>query len=401
MSSAPIPPSSSSAPSSHQNTTSTPPKQKSTLAVLSLITLLLAIAVAGFWGYTGSTSIGSGGSTDANLFGLRRLLGAGGRASASRGFVASTTSTTTTPGGGSLSDRVTKKNKKLGEGGFEDRVTMARTPVYFLSHGGPNIMYDHEHPAYHKLGEIGKEITTKVKPRAVVVFSAHWQAGRDTIQVNTAEITDLIYDFYGFPSHYYKEKYPNVGSREVANKVLDALSQAGIKGEGVKRGLDHGVWASFKCAFEPEKNPLNVPVVQVSLFKTEDPIQHYRLGQAVSRLREENILIIVSGMAVHNLRDMQFTWGDPRPLPYTASFDEALKEAVTKAPAEREQAMADLLKRPDARQAHPYFDHLLPIHIGAGAAGDDVGRRLWTLKEGSMSWAQYRFGEIANSTSSL
>lgn len=53
--------------------------------------------------------------------------------------------------------------------------------------------------------------------------------------------------FYGFPSHYYKEKYPNVGSREVANKVLDALSQAGIKGEGVKRGLDHGVWASFKC----------------------------------------------------------------------------------------------------------------------------------------------------------
>ncbi|GKZ29384.1 hypothetical protein AbraIFM66950_004657 [Aspergillus brasiliensis] len=272
---------------------------------------------------------------------------------------------------------------------------MARTPVYFLSHGGPNIMYDHEHPAYHKLSEIGKEITSKVKPRAVVVFSAHWQAGKDTIQVNTAEITNLIYD------HYYKEKYPNVGSREVANKVLDALKQAGIKGEGVKRGLDHGVWASFKCAFEPEKNPLNVPVVQVSLFNTEDPIQHYRLGQAVSKLREENILIIVSGMAVHNLRDMQFTWGDPRPLPYTASFDEALKEAVTKAPAEREQAMADLLKRPDARQAHPSFDHLLPIHIGAGAAGDDVGRRLWTLKEGSMSWAQYRFGDIANSTSSL
>lgn len=56
-------------------------------------------------------------------------------------------------------------------------------------------MYDHEHPAYHKLAEIGKEITTKVKPRAVVVFSAHWQAGRDTIQVNTAEITDLIYEY--------------------------------------------------------------------------------------------------------------------------------------------------------------------------------------------------------------
>lgn len=144
MSSAPIPPS-SSAPSSHQNTTtatSTPPKQKSTLAVLfAVITLLLAIAVAGFWGYTGSTSTGSAGTDDANLFGLRRFLGAGGRAtSASRGFIASTTSTTT-PGGGSLPDKL-KKKKKLGEEeGFEDRVTMARTPVYFLSHGGVSFPY--------------------------------------------------------------------------------------------------------------------------------------------------------------------------------------------------------------------------------------------------------------------
>lgn len=55
-------------------------------------------------------------------------------------------------------------------------------------------MYQHDHPAYKKLQEIGREITTKVKPRAVVVFSAHWQGGKDTVEVNTAEITDLIYE---------------------------------------------------------------------------------------------------------------------------------------------------------------------------------------------------------------
>lgn len=55
-------------------------------------------------------------------------------------------------------------------------------------------MFDEDHPAYRKLGEIGREITTKVKPRAVVVFSAHWQGAQDTIYVNTAEITDLIYE---------------------------------------------------------------------------------------------------------------------------------------------------------------------------------------------------------------
>lgn len=131
-------------------------------------------------------------------------------------------------------------------------------------------MYDHEHPAYKKLQEIGREITSKVKPRAVVVFSAHWQGGRDTVEVNTAEVTELIYEyassqflvqvskeemwdcadhfsFYGFPGHYYKEKYPNVGSQEVAQKVINAIKDAGISVHGVKRGLDHGVWSSFKC----------------------------------------------------------------------------------------------------------------------------------------------------------
>jgi 4,5-DOPA dioxygenase extradiol len=74
---------------------------------------------------------------------------------------------------------------------------MPRTPVYFLSHGGPNIMEDYDHPAYAKLQEIGKEITQKVKPKAVVVFSAHWQASRNSIEVNTAEHQNLIYDYYG------------------------------------------------------------------------------------------------------------------------------------------------------------------------------------------------------------
>lgn len=143
-----------------------------------------------------------------------------------------------------------------------------------------------------------------------------------------------------------------------------------------------------------------MPIVQVSLFDTEDPNQHYRLGQAIAQLREENILIVVSGMAVHNLRDMRFAFGNSQPMPYTVSFDEALMKAVTAAPAGREKAMADLLMRPDARQAHPSFEHLLPIHIGAGAAGEDVAKRLWTLKEGSLSWAQYRFGGVPGTSGS-
>ena len=55
-------------------------------------------------------------------------------------------------------------------------------------------MYEVNHPAYKKLQEIGKEVTSQVKPKAVVVFSAHWQAEGQKIQVNTMEHTDLIYE---------------------------------------------------------------------------------------------------------------------------------------------------------------------------------------------------------------
>lgn len=145
-------------------------------------------------------------------------------------------------------------------------------------------------------------------------------------------------------------------------------------------------------------NPLNVPLVQVSLFRSEDPDQHYRLGQAVSSLRDEGVVIIGAGMSVHNLRDLYYASADGgAPRPYTVTFDEALREAVEGGPPggrARQLRMALVCGRPDARQAHPTMDHLMPLHVAAGAAGEDPGRRFWTLHEGSLGWAQYRFGEV-------
>lgn len=121
----------------------------------------------------------------------------------------------------------------------------SRPPVYFMGIGGPNFMEDTRHPAYAQLAAIGREITTKVKPKAVVVFSAHWQGAPDKILINAARKTDLIYDFYGFPPHYYEYDFPNQGSPEIAEKVIEKLEGVGIEVERVERGLDHGVWAGF------------------------------------------------------------------------------------------------------------------------------------------------------------
>lgn len=106
--------------------------------------------------------------------------------------------------------------------------------------------------------------------------------------------------------------------------------------------------------------------------------------------------IIVSGMAVHNLRDMGAAMSQKRTMSYTVSFDRALQEAVETDPGEgRDRAMEGFLSGSDARKAHPTFEHLLPIHVGAGAAGEDEGKMFWTMPDGSVSWGQYRFGEVA------
>jgi len=205
----------------------------------------------------------------------------------------------------------------------------------------------------------------------------------------------LIYDFYGFPDHYYEAKFPYQASADVSQRVVDVLTNGGVEAVGVERGLDHGVWVPFKVVFDGFEEAMP-PIVQVSLLDSEDAEEHLKLGRAVAKLREENILIVVSGMAVHNLRDLRFmSMRDGKPLPYTLSFDEALREAVESEPgSERDQKMKELVKRGDVRKAHPTFEHLLPIHIGVGAAGGDRGKRLWTMGEGSVSWAQFRFGEV-------
>ena len=71
-----------------------------------------------------------------------------------------------------------------------------------------------------------------------------------------------------------------------------------------------------------------------------------------------------------------------------------MKDAIAVEPEDRQAAMSALLKRSDARTAHPSLEHILPIHVVAGAAGSDVGERLWALPEGSLNWAQYRFGAV-------
>ncbi|GJC97380.1 aromatic ring-opening dioxygenase [Colletotrichum higginsianum] len=232
-----------------------------------------------------------------------------------------------------------------------------RMPVYFFSHGG------------------------KLPPFALPPSSSSPPIGSPAPRPpssSTRPLRSFNLRLLRLPPPLLLRNLPEHWLPALSARVCTLVASHDIPCDTTERGLDHGVWAGFHA----------------SLFRSEDPDAHYRLGRAVSALRDEGVVIIGAGMSVHNLHHMD---SGPEPLPYAVSFDDALKEAVEAGVDERQEKMAQVCSRPDAKQAHPWMDHLMPVHVAAGAAGDDLGKQLWTMKEGSFAWAQYRFGPLPES----
>src|SRR5262249_8806523 len=152
-------------------------------------------------------------------------------------------------------------------------------------------------------------------------------------------------------------------SPELAARVQALLDAAGIaSGADAERGLDHGVFVPLKVAF-PEAQ---LPTVQLSLRAGLDPAEHLAIGRALAPLRDEGVLLIGSGMSYHNMRGFM----KPESLAFSERFDAWLAQAVTAEPAARDAQLADWQRAPSAREAHPREEHLLPLMVAAGAAGE-------------------------------
>jgi len=53
---------------------------------------------------------------------------------------------------------------------------------------------------------------------------------------------------------------------------------------------------------------------------------------------------------------------------------------------------------PGARLAHPREDHLLPLMVVAGSAGDDVGERIFMDHVMQVDMGSYQFGSVARAS---
>jgi aromatic ring-opening dioxygenase catalytic subunit (LigB family) len=247
-----------------------------------------------------------------------------------------------------------------------------RLPTYFISHGGGPWpwMREQQGGMYDSLSASLAQVPQQIgaTPKAVLVVSAHWETPGFTVMATRKP--PMIYDYGGFPEHTYGIQYPAPGSPETAARVAQVLGDAGIAvGVDAERGYDHG---TFVPMFGIYPNA-DVPVLQLSIKHDYDPKDHLALGKALAPLRDEGVLIIGSGLSYHNLRELGPRGGDASQL-----FDGWLAETLLSAsPAQREAKLIEWESAPAARRAHPREDHLVPLMVAVGAAGDDRATRVY------------------------
>jgi len=250
----------------------------------------------------------------------------------------------------------------------------APLPVVFIPHGGgPCFFMDTPPPLPPDLWDrmaaylrgIGAAIAPR--PKAILVISGHWETQRPTVHTGTQHT--LLFDYYGFPEHTYRLQYPAQGAPELAARVRSLLAKADIQSdEEPKRGLDHGVFVPLLLMYPGA----DIPIVQLSLRADRDPAAHIAIGAALAPLRRQGVLIVGSGMSYHNLRQFRNPHAG---VAESAAFDGFLADAVTDPePARRNAKLIAWDAAPGARASHPEEEHLLPLHVVAGAAGGDVGR---------------------------
>jgi len=253
---------------------------------------------------------------------------------------------------------------------MEEKTPKFKLPTLYIPHGGgPCFFMDWRMGSadtWNSMEAWLRQLSATIgsRPKAILVISAHWET--PVVSVTSDPNPPLLYDYFGFPEHTYHLKYDAPGSPEVARRIIRLLEEAHIPCvEETKRGWDHGVFVPLKLIY-PDAD---VPVVSLSLKAGLDPQAHIEMGKALQPLREEGILIIGSGMSYHNMEGSSH----PRGTEFSKQFNDWLVESCEKEPEIRNTRLIDWSQAPAARHSHPREEHLLPLMVCAGAAGEDRG----------------------------
>ena len=232
-------------------------------------------------------------------------------------------------------------------------------PTVFVSHGAPTLSLNPgaTGAAWQRLAR------SLARPKAILCVSAHWDTSVPVLSSTLAPET--IHDFSGFPRELFEIEYRTRGDVQLARRVHELLGAAGIAADvDSRRGLDHGAWVPLRFMF-PDGD---VPVIQLAVQSELGAAHHAQLGAALLELAFEGVLVLASGSATHNLRDVDWNAPDDRAThDYVPRFQTWLREQLT---AGDSDALIDYRRRaPDGVRAHPTEDHFVPLFVALAAAG--------------------------------
>lgn len=256
-------------------------------------------------------------------------------------------------------------------------------PSYFIAHGAPLLaIQDNEYTQF--LASLGQ---SQSRPKAVVLFSAHWVTS--TQKVSEVAAYDTIYDFGGFPDALYQIKYPAKGSQDVAQTIETLLKEHGVPFDvETERGLDHGAWVILRLLYPNA----DVPVIAMSVNPRLKPEEQYRMGQALSSLRSQDVVIIGSGGTVHNLRAVE--WQAKEVNDWAIGFDQWLEQGLQS--WDLNALFNYETATPYARMAVPPLgnEHFVPIFYAMGTADDSRKATLLhrSYQYGNLSQTVWQFG---------
>lgn len=242
-----------------------------------------------------------------------------------------------------------------------------KQPVLFLGHGSPmNAIAENNFTK--KLNKLAQEIPI---PKAILIISAHWETKGSWL--TGMEKPKTIHDFYGFPKSLYEVQYPAPGSPELVSKIQREIKTPSIHNDQNQWGLDHGTWSVLRHIYPNA----NIPIVQLSIDKTKPFEYHYELGQQISFLREQGVLIMGSGNIVHNLK--KISWQEDAPIHgWAFEFDQWVKKRA------QERDFESLVKKATNTKAGqlsiPTPEHYLPLLYVLGAGGKD-GDLIFDIEE--------------------
>ena len=235
-------------------------------------------------------------------------------------------------------------------------MSTTRMPALYLSHGAPPLADDPIWPG--QLAAWAKDIP---RPTAILMVSAHWEDA--PLAIGATRTVPLVYDFWGFPQHYYEVTYPAPGAPELAAGVRALLRGSATPVQDVPdRGLDHGAYVPLVEMY-PDAD---VPVLQISM-PTLDPQRLMEIGRKLAPLRDEGVLIVGSGFFTHNLRAIRTDGSVPS---FTAEFDHWGREVLDAGDVD---ALLDFEHRsPAGKLAHPRTEHFAPLFLTLGAGEDEL-----------------------------